>query len=575
MNKNLTTTQKDYAIFLPATSGFYSTFIGKQRYGNYVDPNRLPKSFVNSVESLNYLDPDNGLFYYNWCLYSAGHANLDLTKQDDSEDMFRNRDRSTSWVLGDSGGFQIGKGVWEGEWRDPNSIEVQTKMQECIALGIETVPVIDPTGAPVLDKNGNPKTTKVDRVKEYKARLDAAQKKRELVLTWMDALMDYGMVLDIPAWVCRSSEGKKATGIEDYSQAVAATKFNNEYFIKNRNGNCKFLNVLQGESHDQAEDWYQQMKDFCDPSIYGNKAFNGWAMGGQNMCDIHLILLRLVALRFDGLLEQGKQDWMHFLGTSMLEWACLLTDIQRAVRKYHNPNFTISFDCASPFLATANGQIYIQTETEQGKKWVYRMVPSADDKKYASDTRLFKDAVIQDKIFKFKTDKTKSYNFESSPVIDQVQIKDVCIYAPGDLNKIGKEGKTSWDSFSYAIQMGHNVWHHINAVQEANRQYDNNVIPAHLEANKTTKRATFFDKNSFKEVVDEIFSTNDRATAEAVIKKYERFWRSIPGTRGASGENTFTSDAIFNKFFTSDDDTFSDSEIDNLTKLEEEIHNEA
>jgi uncharacterized protein (DUF608 family) len=53
---------------------------------------------------------------------------------------------------------------------------------------------------------------------------------------------------------------------------------------------------------------------------------------------------------------------MHFLGTSKLEWATLLTDVQRAVRKYHNPNFTISFDCASPFLATANGMIYYRGE---------------------------------------------------------------------------------------------------------------------------------------------------------------------------------------------------------------------
>jgi hypothetical protein len=47
------------------------------------------------------------------------------------------------------------------------------------------------------------------------------------------------------------------------------------------------------------------------------------------------------------LLQEGIHDWMHFLGTSKLEWAVLLTDIQRAVRKYVNPAFTISFDCAS------------------------------------------------------------------------------------------------------------------------------------------------------------------------------------------------------------------------------------
>ena len=82
MNKNLTATQNDYAYFLPATSGFYSTFIGKQRYGNYVDPARVPASFKSGVESLNYLEPDKGQFYYDHCLYSAGHANLDLNKTD-------------------------------------------------------------------------------------------------------------------------------------------------------------------------------------------------------------------------------------------------------------------------------------------------------------------------------------------------------------------------------------------------------------------------------------------------------------------------------------------------------------
>ena len=205
MNKNLTATQLDYAYFLPATSGFYSTYIGKQRYGNYVDPARIPASFKNGVESLNYLEPDKGAFYYDHCLYSAGHANLDLSKQDDGEDMFRNRDRSTSWVLGDSGGFQIGKGVWAGEWRDPTGPEVAAKWAEVRAKGIELVPQLDASGNPKLDKNGNPKMTKIDHVKNYQAQLDAAQKKREQVLAWMDSLMDYGMVLDIPACLLYTS----------------------------------------------------------------------------------------------------------------------------------------------------------------------------------------------------------------------------------------------------------------------------------------------------------------------------------------------------------------------------------
>lgn len=517
MNKNLTATQKDYAIFLPATSGFYATFIGKQRYRNYVDPARVPSNFTNGIEGLNYLNPDKGMFYYNWCLYSAGHANLDLNKPDENEDMFRNRDRNTSWVLGDSGGFQIGKGVWEGDWKNPNC----------------------------------PK----------------AQKKREQVLKWMDALMDYGMILDIPAWVCRSPKGRIATGINSYIEAVQATYINNDYFINNRNGNCKFLNVLQGENHAEADDWYDRMKKYCDPKQYPDRHFNGWSMGGQNMCDIHLVLKRLVALRFDGLLEKGLHDWMHFLGTSKLEWATLLTDIQRAVRKYHNENFTISFDCASPFLATANGQIYIQTETEDRTKWVYRMVPSADDKKYATDTRLFKDAVIQDGIFK---------NFEPSPITDQIGIKDICIYKPGDLNKIGKEGRTSWDSFSYAIQMGHNVWSHINAVQRANEEYDKGSIPAMLVEEK-------FDRLFFKDIVEAIFATDNKDTANAIVEEFSRFWQSIIGTRGATGKKTVNASTMFTKLFDEEDSSvlnsehneeFTEDEESILDKLEDEVKHE-
>jgi len=482
VNSNLTDIQSDYARFLPAVSGFYATFIGKQRFEEYVEYNRVPKHFANGVESLNFLDP-KAQFHYKWCLYSAGHATLDLNKDAPGEDMFRNRDRSTSWCLGDSGGFQIGKGVWEGDWKDPTC----------------------------------PK----------------ASKKRELVLKWMDALMDYGMILDIPAWVSRSEAGQKATGIREYKDALAATDINNEYFMKNTTGACNFLNVLQGENHTDADNWYAHMKHYSDPKKFPETHFKGWAMGGQNMCDVHLVLKRLVALRHDGLLEKGKHDVMHFLGTSKLEWATLLTDIQRAVRKYHNENWTATFDCASPFLATANGQIYCELETEDRSKWVYRMVPSIDDKALSSDTTQFGKAFVRE---------GKHPSFLDSPITKQLEAKDICIYAPGDLNKVGKEGKTSWDSFSYAIMMGHNVWMHINAVQQANIQYDKGVIPAML-IDET------FDRVMFKDIVEAIFATSNKQEAEMIIEEYSRYWMSIIGTRGAVGKKTVNASTQFGNLF--------------------------
>ena len=526
--------KSQYAIFLPAISTFYSTFIGRQRSSKYVDPTRVPATLSHGVESLNFFDPVKGIFYYPWALYSAGHAVLDLTKPAPKEAMFHDRLRDgKSWLLGDSGGFQIGKGVWEGEWRDPNGPEVQARMAECIAKGIEVIPLLDATGNPRLDKNGNPRTTKIDHVKLYQAQIDAAQLKRSQVLTWMDRLMDWGMVLDVPAWVCRSPAGVKATGISTYQEAVNATKYNNEYFIKHRNGNCKFLNVLQGETHADAEDWYQQMKQYSDPKLYPNTHFNGWSMGGQNMCDVHLVLKRLVALRFDGLLETGVHDWMHFLGTSKLEWAVMLTDIQRAVRKYHNPNFTISFDCASPFLANANGLVYTYTRMIDREKWTYKMESSADDRKYSQDTRAFGDVLRDDKIVE---------DFEDGPVSKLLKVNDVCIYKPGDVNKNGKVSKTSWDSFSYALQMGHNVWAHINAVQRGNETYDKGIIPNMLIDER-------FDSVVFRDIVEEVFSTNDRAQAEAAIEKWDKFYLRIIGTRGATGKKTINAKTAFDSMF--------------------------
>ena len=46
MNKDLTATQNDYARFPPALSGFYATYIGKQRHEEYVDKSQYQQSYT-------------------------------------------------------------------------------------------------------------------------------------------------------------------------------------------------------------------------------------------------------------------------------------------------------------------------------------------------------------------------------------------------------------------------------------------------------------------------------------------------------------------------------------------------
>jgi hypothetical protein len=152
-------------------------------------------------------------------------------------------------------------------------------------------------------------------------------------------------------------------------------------------------------------------------------------------------------------------------------------------------------------LATANGQMYHQIDLTHNEKWSYRMSPSADDKKYSTDTRSFKDAVLQDGNIK---------NWQDSPISSMLTMKDICIYGPGDVNKNGKEGKTSWDSFSYALLMGHNVWMHITAVQEANRRFDAGEYPYMMEYSGP-------GREKFADLVEAIFAAPTKQASLDII----------------------------------------------------------
>jgi len=480
----------EWALFLPAVSSFYISGLGKQRKGeNYFDQARIPQGFNGDVEKLNFLNSKEGLYYYKWGLYSAGHANLDTTVNDNNESIIREREQGT-FMLGDSGGFQILKCQWPADWKDPNC--------------------------------------------------PRAMKKRKQVLTWMDTYMDYGMCLDIPSQSLTTfhiqdpKTKTSAHGISTIEEAITATHINNEYFIKNRSGKCKFLNVLQGRNHTQSDDWYAEMKKYCDPNIYPDNHFNGWAFGGQNKIDVHLMLTRMIDIIHDGLLQPGKHDLIHCLGTSILEYAVLFTDIQKAIRKYHNPNLQITFDCASPFFSAAKGLAYFNTSIEHNKKWSYSMEKTAEKKSYANDTRKFRDAVLAEGIHKVFTD---------SPVTDKLLLKDLCYRGQGFIGQHGKETKTSWDTLSYTLLQSHNVWMHMNAVQEANRRYEQGIIPKMLMKES-------FERVLFKDVIDEIFSKKTKQESIDLIKEHSRLWMQFQsGSQGISGKKTINSMTMFDQLF--------------------------
>jgi hypothetical protein len=112
-------------------------------------------------------------------------------------------------------------------------------------------------------------------------------------------------------------------------------------------------------------------------------------------------------------------------------------------------------------------------------------------------------------------------------------------------------------------------------VQEANRQYDAGLCPAMLVDEK-------FERVYFKDVVDAIFSTDDRDTAIAIIDSFDKFWQAIPGTRGATGKKTVNASTQFSVLFdevdadsvqSEEEPDFDEESVNKLDALEASVHN--
>jgi hypothetical protein len=464
---------------------------------------------------MNFLNPEEGYFTYKYGLYSAGHAQLDLQKSLVQESMIQQRDRNNTMILGDSGGYQIGKGVLKFDW---------------------------------LNFEGK-----------------AANKTRQDILNWLELTADWSMMLDVPTWACDHIHSPK-TGLKTFEDCLEKTRYNNTFFLENRLGQTKFLNVLQGSNWDTAEKWYNGVKEFSDTNVWGDKAAEGWAFGGANMCKMNITLKRLMSMREDGMLK-GK-NWIHFLGTAQLDWTCYLTLIQREIQEHINPDLNISFDCASPFIATAHGLVYTNAQHTKNR-WAIIMDKAPDNKALAGSEIPFP--------------------FESE-IGRRLTMGDICHYAPGMLNKIKKEGKTSWDSFAYALMMGHNVYCHIDAVQRANNLMDIEIAKIKGKLSwRHWRKLRDSESNSdqysdwvprnilyFSDFIKDLFATKTKEEAFDMIHEAGPFLKSLEGARLQGGP----ADNHYHNLFEVEEKSpneidLSSPDDDNLRTLEEKISDEA
>jgi hypothetical protein len=318
VTENLSAKIDNYAIYLPALSREYCEYI--------IKPSDSSAPGKVKPIHLNFLTKSNPLWHYKWCLASAGHL-----AYSNSSNAITRRNPKTSIVVGDSGGYQVGSGALK-----------ETK-----------------TWAGYAKRTGEI------------VRLWNASAVKDEILNWLDAHCDYAMTLDMPLWA-RSEQFKTSPFHHCSVEELTEMTVENLKFIekrRGRGGQCKFLNVLQGNDEEEEEHWYRKIHAFD---------FEGWAFGTKISwaSGVRRLLRRILLMRDEGMLG-GRKEWLHLLGVSQLIWAVALTAIQRGIQKNVGTTFTVSFDSSTPFLIAGKYQKYAlpPTLTPDMASWTFQSRP--------------------------------------------------------------------------------------------------------------------------------------------------------------------------------------------------------
>jgi hypothetical protein len=113
--------------------------------------------------------------------------------------------------------------------------------------------------------------------------------------------------------------------------------------------------------------------------------------------------------------------------------------------------------------------------------------------------------------------------------------------------------------------MGHNVWMHIEAVQRANRLYDQGISPDMMvhptDSNYDVRR-----------VIDRVFAARDRHKSLRIIDDHAKVWERVVGTRGFTGKRAVNAHTMFNNLFEQDISPSDSDELDanSLNVLEQQ-----
>lgn len=154
-----------------------------------------------SLDEFNWYDGSQPRFRHCSALYSPGHAELNLDKARLVDKLLFERDRNNTFLLVDSGGFQVGTGAWP-----------------------------------------------LDQVEKYVTK----------VLRWQEAISDLAVILEVPTWM--QENGKYI----EFDKSLELTNRNLKTYAEHCTGKVKFLNTLHGKTYDEGRRWFDATRWFND-----------------------------------------------------------------------------------------------------------------------------------------------------------------------------------------------------------------------------------------------------------------------------------------------------------------------
>jgi hypothetical protein len=404
---NYSNRYKDYSLFLPAVSHCYARL---ERAGSCKRETPIPRSY------LNFLNPQNELFYVPHVLFSAGQAARTPRESKSIEPMFNPNTRQNPTVLGDSGGFQI-----QGNMIKLNGDETREMILRWLERNCDISMTMDfPTGG--IDK-GN----LTSHIKRFESEN-----------------------VNINQYCSSLGFDPKCYQKKAFAACLHGSIENNNYFIKHRIPKAtRFLNVLQGRDESECDTWYNHVKHF---------EFEGYAMGGPYKENLALTMRRLIHMRDDNQLK----DWLHILGIGRLKFGPIYTTIQNTFRQ-SNPNLVISYDCSNPFMQASKGMCNIGYNLTK-QNWALRSCEMKDQKSYFSGD---KNQLKMNTVF---SDLWQSLNcsgvYVESEISKLLTMGQLCPY-----NK-----SHAWDLVSYVLIMNHNLQIQMEAVFAAQDLYASHEV---------------------------------------------------------------------------------------------------